>query len=76
MAPVSWPQIIPLEKNPLKAVYWCDSTADEAELPPVSSHGRQKLLTSADQATLGAEEYICNLKTAGTKSFSPLVVDF
>lgn len=43
---------------------------------PVSSHGRQKLLTSADQATLEAEEYICNLKTAVTKSFSPSVVDF
>lgn len=42
----------------------------------VSAPWRQKLLTSADQDILGASEYICNLKSAGTKSLSPLVVDF
>lgn len=43
---------------------------------PVSDQGRQKLLTNAHKAFLGAEEYICSLKLAGTQSFSPLVVDF
>lgn len=65
-----------MKNSRLKAVYRCDGTADEAELSLVSGPWRQKLLTSADQDTPRASEYICNLKSAGTKSLSPLVVDF
>lgn len=65
-----------VKNSRLKAVYRCDSTADEAELSLVSGPRRQKLLPSADRDILRASEYICNLKSAGTKSLSPLVVDF
>lgn len=76
LAPLSTASNYSMKNSRLKAVCRCDSTADEAELSLVSGPWRQKLLTSADQDILGASEYICNLKSAGTKSLSPLVVDF
>lgn len=75
LASVSTASNYSMKNSRLEAVYRCDSTADEAELSPVSGPWRQKLLTSADQDIRGASEYICNLKSARTKSLSPLVMD-
>lgn len=75
-----WPlclqaQITPWETVASKLFTGVTALLMKRNFPSFQGPGRQKLHAGADRDILGASEYICNLKSAGTKSLSPLVVD-
>lgn len=71
-----WPQIIPWKTVASKLFTGVTALLMKRNFLSFRGPWRQQLLTSADQDILGASEYICNLRSAGTKPLSPLVVDF